>query len=70
MSTNRTPAENLVHARAVAHFWRAHAPLIALSSGLLWFVWFALVGNTWPAWAAAAIPVLGGAAHIYPWIRK
>lgn len=51
-------------------FWRVHAPLIALSAVIMWWLWFALVGNTWPAWVAAIVPILGGIAHIYPHSQK
>jgi membrane protein YdbS with pleckstrin-like domain len=51
-------------------FWGVHAPLIALSAVIMWAVWYALVGNTWPAWVASAVPVLGGIAHIYPWPKE
>lgn len=51
----------------IRQFWRLHAPLIGVSAVVMWLVWFALVGNSWMAWAAAAVPVLGGIAHIYPW---
>lgn len=56
--------------RMLEQFWKVHAPLILLSSVITWLVWYALIGNTWPAWAASAVPFLGGIAHIYPWPTK
>lgn len=51
-------------------FWRTHAPLIVLSAVITWLVWYALVGNSWPAWVASVVPILGGIAHIYPRANK
>lgn len=56
--------------KLMVQFWMLHAPLIALSAVIMWAVWYVVVGNTWPAWVAAAVPVLGGIAHIYPWSRS
>lgn len=52
------------------HFWMMHAPLVVLSAAIGFGVWFVLVGNTWPAWAAAMVPILGAATYIYPWPPK
>lgn len=56
--------------KLVEQFWKVHAPLTFLSSAIMWIVWYALVGNAWTTWAAAAVPALGGIAHIYPWPTK
>jgi membrane protein YdbS with pleckstrin-like domain len=56
--------------KMLAQFWSVHAPLIVLSAAIMWGVWFVLVGNTWPAWVAAMVPILGGIAHIYPRRQK
>lgn len=50
----------------IHRFWTLYAPLTGASSVLMWMLWGLLVGNTWPAWAAAVLPI-GGAVYLYPW---
>lgn len=63
-------ASNNQRQKMLEHFWKVHAPFIALSAVIMWMVWYVMVGNTWPAWVASVVPILGGIAHIYPRTTK